>query len=834
NFKPYLIPNAADSEFWLISDTNRKNLWVTDFTKNILYRYDIQQDAFISIVEGYSSEALLEDEKGYWIASFKNGLLHYDPHTQQVRKYGKQQGLNDNQTVEIHSTEAGIYWVATRKGISKFTAATETFENAGLPRGYYHPMWLKSKDEQLFFGSDEGTIAFYPDEINGNPHPPKVLINDLQISGEVYPLHDLDKNATIEVGYQQNDFNFSYTALHYSKPNENKYQYKLSPFDNDWIDGGTQRNVRYTNLESGEYTFQVKASNSDGIWTSKATTLAFQINPAWWTRWWFYILTISVLGSISYWFYRFQLSRKLAVERSERLAEINRLKTGLYNNITHEFRTPLTVILGLTSDLKTEASNTWNDAIRPLELIERNGKKLLQLINEMLALAKLESGHLQLEQLQIDVIPFLKYLCESFQSLAARNNISLAVEAEIDELIMDVDKDKLTTIVANLLSNAIKFTSKNGSVIVRLNQGKTAAQEFFIVEITDNGKGIAATELPHIFDRFYQADNRSVRRYEGTGIGLALTKELVELMNGKIEVKSKLGKGSTFSVQLPITKSAPLITAPQPSILTPQAESFDQIQTTQNAPTNLPIVLMIEDNPDVAFYIKSCLHETYQILYATDGQIGIDMALQHIPDLIISDVMMPRKDGFEVCQTLKADERTNHIPIILLTAKATIEDRLTGLKQGADVYLAKPFEKEELLVRLRKLLELRQLLQHKYSSQLLPIAATKTIKEVEDPFIKKAKAIVLENIADEAFNSPQLEKALHLSRSQVYRKIKAVTGYSTAIFIRHLRLQEAVKLLQSTSLSISEIAYQVGFKSPVYFSQVFKETFNQSPTDLRN
>ncbi|MEZ5039164.1 MAG: ATP-binding protein [Saprospiraceae bacterium] len=839
NFELYVIPGSEGSDLWLFSSADKNTLWVTDFTKKIMYRFEPETDQFIPIIKGDFTQSVLEDESGYWIPTWNRGLLHFDPRTGITQRFTTADGLPSDEVRDILSTEVGTYWVATLKGITKFTALTKTFNNDGLPKGYFHPIWLKSKDGQLFFGADEGIVAFYPEEVEGNPVPPELAFTQLQISGEPFPLlkDEHGKLKEIHLNSRQNDFNIAYAGLHFSAPSRNKYQYKLSPFDQDWIDAGTQRSARYTNLEPGKYTFQVKAANSDGVWTEASLVLPFFIHQAWWKSGWFYTLSIFIIAGISYWFYRFQLSKTLAVQESERLQEINQLKTTLYNNITHEFRTPLTVILGMTENLKLETEKQQlENFVQPLKMIERNGQSLLHLVNEMLDLAKIDSGHLELTLQQADIIPFIKYLGESFHSLAAKKGIHLDIQAAEQTLIMDFDTDKLAIVVANLLSNAIKFTPEEGEVVVHLNTISLAGAAHFSLTIKDNGIGIAPEELPYIFDRFYQADHSAVRRYQGTGIGLALTKELVTLMKGTVQVESELGKGSKFIVQLPIHRKAPLAESPTNVSLSSHSKSASENYLLEELPqgdVELPLVLIIEDQIDVAHYISTCLQGKYQYLHAANGKLGIETAFEKIPDLIICDIMMPEKDGFEVCATLKQDERTNHIPVILLTARVTVQDRLTGLGQGADAYLAKPFEKEELWIRLHQLFELRKTLQKKYSEQLFIDTPNETIAAQEDPFIVRARTIVLAALENENFSLDELSEKLYLSRSQVHRKIKAVTGMSTAIFIRTIRLQEAKKLLASTDLTISEIAYQVGFKSPVYFSQMFKQTFGESPSDLR-
>jgi len=598
--------------------------------------------------------------------------------------------------------------------------------------------------------------------------------------------------------------------------------------------------VQYTNLPPGEYTFEVKAANRDGVWTQEALVLPFHIRAAWWTSWWFYSLSLALIAGLGYWFYHFQLSKTLAVQKSIRLQEVNQLTTTLYNNITHEFRTPLTVILGMTENLRSEmAQQQLDHFVPPLQMITRNGQHLLQLVNEMLDLAKVESGKLTLNLVQGDVIAFIKYLVEGFHALAASQHIQLDIQAAEQTLVMDFDPHKLAIVVSNLLSNALKFVPGGGAITVHLAPVFRAGAARFSIAVKDNGIGIAAAEIPHLFDRFYQADQAAGRPYQGNGngIGLALTKELVALMKGTIQVESEPGKGSEFTVLLPIHRNAALaentLNGSVPASSQNTVDNYFQEELLQEDDQELPLVLVIEDQPDVVHYISTCLQGKYRQVHAPNGMLGMETAFEKIPDLIICDVMMPEKDGFEVCATLKQDERTNHIPVILLTARVAAADRLAGLAQGADAYLTKPFDKKELLIRLQQLFELRKTLQKKYGKQLfLGTPGEKTVPP-EDPFMARARVIVLSELDTEHFSVNELSDQLYLSRSQVHRKIKAVAGISTAIFIRMIRMQEAKKLLVTTPLTISEIAYQTGFKTPTYFSQIFKQTFGESPSDFR-
>ncbi len=534
------------------------------------------------------------------------------------------------------------------------------------------------------------------------------------------------------------------------------------------------------------------------------------------------------------------------LEQKERLQELDQMKSRLYTNITHEFRTPLTVVLGMTNQLETaEQSTTLAKVKKELSLIRRNGKDLLNLINQILDLSKIEDNTLKVNYVQGDAIPYIRYITESFHSLANAQNISLRVEPKQLEILMNYDPEKFRQILANLLSNAIKYTSSGEKVLVSIDRIEQAQAPYLQLKVIDSGAGIPAKDLPNIFDRFYQADD-SVAKSGGTGIGLALTKELVKLMEGKIDVESELGKGTIFTVSLPIrldaAPEAPAIAADgQQSSTTINDLLADKPSATGE---ELPHLLIIEDNPDVMEYLAACLQGQYQLSQAYNGRAGIEKAFEIIPDIIISDVMMPEKDGFEVCDTLKNDERSSHIPIILLTAKADVESRIAGLRRGADAYLGKPFHQEELLVVLQNLLELRQKLQLKYGdlavvTKYAPSTnpenkpPSSPVSDLEQAFLQKLRGVVEEHM-DKTDLSPKLVcQQMGMSRSNLHRKLTALTNHSLTFFIRHLRLHKSKELLKTSDMTISEIAYEVGFADPKYFSRVFSEEFNQTPSKFR-
>jgi len=692
------------------------------------------------------------------------------------------------------------------------------------------------------------------DQLDFNSHIRKVTIqNDSMLFGGVK-----DAKKHMSIPFKGNTIRFEYAATSFDNESKNQFQYTLEGFDEDWSSWTDETQKDYTNVPEGDYSFKVRSKNVFSH-IGNEDRYSFTVLPPWHRTWWAYLLygigAIGIVALYSKWRFLELQKKNVALEntinkrtleirqknkllnhQTEQLVQLNDSKTRLYSNITHEFRTPLTVILGMAETLKTNVLNkSFEGAEKSLEMIRRNGKNLLQLVNEMLDLAKVESGSMALNLVQTDAIPFVKYLSESFHSLAESKKINLTVYSEINALEMDIDVNKMASIISNLLSNAIKFTAANGKIIVHLNKIKLKDSEFFSVKVQDNGLGLAEDDMAHLFDRFYQVDIESSKYQEGTGIGLSLVKEFVELMNGTIDVESTLGKGSTFTVQIPVTNNAIKTVDAKITVESPIKKTENSTKTEPSVldeVSSLPLALIIEDNEDVAHYLKTCLKGKYRTIHASNGNMGIEMAFEDIPDIIISDVMMPGKDGFEVCATLKADERTDHIPIILLTAKVTTEDRLAGLSHGADAYLAKPFNEKELFIRLNQLVLLRKKLIDKIQKDGFNTFLDKQLESPETKFLQKVIQFINEDIGNATFGAGDLADKLHLSESQIYRKLKAITDKSTAVFIRSIRLQKAKELIETTDKTISEIAYETGFNDPSWFSRAFKEEFGIAPSDI--
>ena len=514
-----------------------------------------------------------------------------------------------------------------------------------------------------------------------------------------------------------------------------------------------------------------------------------------------------------------------------RLKDLDETKTKLLTNITHEFRTPLTIILGMAKLLK-EKPDEW--LIKGTEKITRNGIALLHLVNDLLDLARLEAGAMPVISLQQDIIKQLRFLTESFSSVALDKSIDLQFNPHTKEFLMDFDADKLSQIVSNLLSNALKFTQNNGTVI--LSTENSINQHSFSILVKDNGRGISPEYLPQIFDRFYRVENPLLQSQSGSGLGLALTRELIKLMNGTINVESKLGSGTCFTITLPVTNNAPLKEKISDSEIIDYFENtnHEHLRIHIHDTDNSPVLLIVEDNNDLTEYLYETLAADYQIKIASNGKSGLELAVEIIPDIIISDVMMPVMDGISMLEQLKKDIRTSHIPVIMLTAKADITSKLTGLAKGADEYLPKPFHEKELRIRLKNLIEMRQRLQEHFAS-MTPADSHLRDKSliIENEFIRKVRSHMEDNIANEEFDIQNLCHEIAMSRAQLYRKFKALTGKSVFEYLRILRLHRAKELLLTSDLNITQVCFDVGFNNLSHFSRIFNEEFGKKPSDFR-
>ncbi len=758
------------------------------------------------------------------------------------------------QAVAMLADARGSLWFSTTTGISVYNPDLGEFydystESQLLALPFAHRSAARIADEMLFCGDggcmyvNRRTIdAYYSRQKNpATLDPAKIVLTGFTLNGErdsraAFTPDSLQRGGTLTLTHEENNFSLAFSLLDYQRPADNRFEYFLENYDTYWRAGGESNSIFYAQIPPGTYTLRVRGFNSAGE-SAEITPLSVRISPPWWRTGWAYGLYAAAFFGLLYAVYRFQLRKSLAEAEAVRLQDLDAAKSRLYTNITHEFRTPLTVILGMAKQMQGQLTESQS---RMAEMISRNGQNLLNLVNQMLDLAKLESGQMKLDLQQGDLISYLKYLTESFHSFAESRDVKVHFLSDLESQNMDFDPQKVQQIISNLLSNAIKFTPAGGDIYISVNPA-TEADKMLSVRIKDTGTGIAPERLPYIFERFYQADESQTREYEGTGIGLALTAELVKLMQGQISVKSDLGKGTEFTLLLPVAQTAAQNTDlsyyDRAKLQFHREGIADDLTEKPLAPavidTQKPTILVAEDNFDVRTYISACLSEKYHLIMAENGQRGSEKAIEHTPDLIISDIMMPLKDGYTLARELKADARTSHIPVVLLTAKADTDSRLTGLKQGADAYLAKPFNPEELLIRIEKLLELRRKLQQHYLGLERVPAAQTVVKETapEDEFVLRVKSVVEDHIDDYNLDVQMLCREIGMSHSQLHRKLSALTGLSVNKYVRFIRLERAKDLLRNPEQSVTATAFETGYNDPSYFGRVFKKETGMTPVE---
>ena len=769
-----------------------------------------------------------------WVGT-DGGLNQLSPDGKKVKRYTRKNGLLDDKVMGLVSDSSGIIWGSSiGHGLFKLNPITEEISFFDRKDGLVSNNFLLSsvfKDEEgiIFFGSDNELQILNPNRVDQvkktttTCHFTSLTYAEKKTSETGYSIPLIDKDH-ISLAFDRHSFLVSFTPVNFYRTEKTTYDFKLDGLHTGWQSNGNQKNFSFTGLAPGDYTLRVKPIHPDLTFNQEEYKIDILISPPWWATWWAYLAYAFLLGLSAFYIYQFQFNRRLEKEESKRLQELDSLKNRLYTNLTHELRTPLTIIMGMANNIigisKDEIQNK-------AKMIKRNGQSLLDVVNQILDLSKVESGKLVVHYVHGDFISFLRYIVESFESFARSNDIALHFLPEVEQLFMDFDEEKIQMIVSNLFSNAIKNTTSEGHIYLQARKDKNKLE----LLIRDTGKGIATEHIPYIFDRFYQTQAK-----EGsTGVGLSLTKELVHLMNGEIRVESELGRGSTFIMTLPIIITQGVAAVQYgPRKKATAANKFDQLpHANESHDDSVPLILLIEDNDDVLFYLADTLQKNYRLSFAKNGSDGINLAYEQIPDVIISDVMMPMKDGFEVCAELKLNNTTSHIPIIMLTAKADMESRIEGLEHGADAYLPKPFDEKELKVRIKKLLELRHRLQERYQQEEYWETEQLPHETQEDLFVKRVRLVIEEHLEDATFGIKELCTEMSISRVHLHRKLKALTDQSTSHFIRRIRLQKAKKLLIETDLNVSEIAYDVGFSDPAYFSRLFSEVFGQSPSASR-
>ncbi|MCB0759951.1 MAG: helix-turn-helix domain-containing protein [Flavobacteriales bacterium] len=841
----YPTVQGDPNTFWIgtLSGLIKYDLATEEFTS-----YTAQEDSPNHLSSNVIKSMCLDPvhpEKYLWIGTASNGLDRFDCETGLCDHFDDKSGLPDHTIYGVVPDSGQNIWISTNKGICRFNVETFTTRNFmardGLQSAEFNTRsYAQSANGSIAFGGLEGINLFNPEKLFISPFEPKTFITEIQLDNKLYRYSPEEKildapissASRVTLDYYQKVVSFQLSGLEPGAADQLEYRYWLEGFDKEWQNIGQERSFTFTNLDPGTYELKVNCTNRSGIWSDNIQSIDLIILPPWWRTWWAYSLYVVIAALAVYSIYSFQLRRQVEKSEAENLRQLDLAKSQLYTNITHEFRTPLTVILGMAETIENQD--------QPKKLIERNASQLLFMINQMLDLSKAESHHLEKEVVFADVIPVIQSICESFEVLSQQRKINFNTQFGVSEVLMDFDPNKINQILNNLLSNAFKFTPEGGKIEVSV----VSKDEELHIAVTDTGIGMSTEESAHVFDRFYQSSHKSGLKNEGTGIGLAFTKELVELFEGSIQVDSEPGKGTRFIVILPITAegesattliSEPTIHIPYQQVEKSPTQSMVSKNQDMSENDGLPVLLLIEDNLDIATYIGGLVKDTYQFFHEVNGLAGRDRAFEIIPDVIISDVMMPEMDGYEVCEALKTDQRTSHIPIILLTAKSTTEARLTGLRSGADVYLNKPFNREELFIQLENLVKTRALLKEKYAGYAVAKEKFReTQHTLEAQFLDDLIDHIKRRIPEGEIQIPDLESDMKMSKMQFYRKLKALTGSSPTLFIRDVKLQVAYDLLTTSNLSVSEVAYEAGFTDPSYFTRAFKAKFGSAPTSLRS
>jgi len=834
--------------------------------------------------------SIYEDLNGnIWVGTFGGGL-NMIPKDQknnmfpELKRYSMDDGLPSNELYGVLGDVNNNLWLSTNNGLSVFDIEKETFSNLHLSDGlqalnYRKYAYTKGNDGLLYFGGIGGLNVLDPTNIEDNSYAPQVEVVDIKILnesvqvgkkvlGKVILNKTIDETTAIELEYAHNTFSFEFAALHYASPMQNQYKYMLEGFDEDWISTTSDRRFAgYSNLEPGNYLFKVKVSNKDNLWNEAHKEIAVKILPPIWKTWYAYLLYVVLIIMVMWLFRRYVLinevyQNKLKIEKieQEKIKEINKMKLEFFTNVSHEFKTPLTLILGPLQSL-LNSKETSAKVKGSLLLMERNANQLFRLINQIMEFRKLETKELKLDLSKGDLVNFCKEEVFSFKVLAEKKNIDIVFQSGENSIEGYYDWDKMEKILNNLISNSIKYTNEGGAVklslslVSKTSENDTAKSVQIIVE--DTGEGIPQGQLNLIFDRFYQIRKGKGEGAKGSGIGLALTKSLIDLHKGTIQVESEEKKGTKFTVALPLLTELSSLGQPAnrlegntDELMTkekdePEASVSEEkeIRNTVEQVTPAfeeeflekkpkPTILVVEDNPDMLLFISNTLEPNYKIHKAKDGVKGLKSALKVVPDLIISDVMMPNMDGIEFCDAIKKHEITSHIPVILLTAKGSMDHRIEGLEVGADAYIPKPFDIRHLEVRIQTLLDQREKLKNKFSSGEIKLDSQKIgINKMEKDFLERLEAVVEENLSNSDFGVEDLGDAMGYSKMQLYRKLKSMRGLSANEFIREYRIKKAAVYLRETDMKIFEILYEVGISNHSYFTKCFKQYFEQSPRE---
>lgn len=812
--------------------------------------------------------SLYEDTShNLWVGTDGNGLFKYNSENNTFITFGKEEGLKQETVASIIQSKDGNLWLGGSKGLSKLEANNKftnyTVNDGLLSNDFNNNAVLEDQNGFLYFGNYAGINYFDPEKIRTNPFEPFIYLSDLKLFNKSVTIGEkeaplkavLSETSEITLSHEQAVFTISYVGINYTRSENNKYAYYLDGFEKDWNYVGDITAATYTNIASGTYIFKVKAANNDGVWNVKPATLKITILPPWWVSPFAilsYILLLILMGYLAYRIIngRIKEKRLIKFERDKRLQEeeLNNKKIQFFTNISHEFRTPLTLMLNPLEDIIKNKSLQLPDFVKEKHtIIYKNTTRLTRLINELMDFRKLQFNKLTVNACEIEAAVFVNEVSSYFKEEAEQQDIKFLIKPNLNFITVWADPGMLEKILFNILSNAFKVTPEKGTITINISIPKDKKilplidpeTPIPVIEICvkDTGSGIKQEEINQIFERFYQVKEINSQYYGGTGIGLEVVQNFINLHKGKIEVESEESIGTTFHIffaqgNAHFSESEIFIPSKHSNTNIPIDKTITNYKEVKEVIIKKKTVMIVEDNGELRNYLSNELKSDYNILIATNGLDALKIADKKVPDVIVSDVMMPKMDGYEFCLKLKENIKTSHIPVLMLSAKTMSDDWIKGIESGADIYMNKPFKTEVLKTQLKRLIKSRQILFDKYSSGTNSYTTPTHTSSLDKEFIAKVLKYINENIQDSQLGVESLAEELILSRSQLYRKIKALTGQTANEFIRKIRLLKAKELIESGYDSIGEIGFKVGFSSPSYFTKCFKTEFGVLPTEL--
>ena len=839
---------ARDGKIWVATFGGGLNLF--DPLEEKFQRF-LFSETDPNSISGDNVLSLLDDGKGnLWVGTWGDGLCRFDINEEKFEKFDETDGIGDDTVTSLIADNTGNIWMSTKSGISKYDKSTGSFTAFTELLGEFHiNSAFKDSYGKLYFGGINGVIAFDPVHIKQEPQKLIIQITDFKLfnkdvkvgEGEILSKHILYKE-NIVLDYDQTVLTFEFAVLQYPFSDNCEYAILMENFDQDWRELGQNRNATFTNLSPGEYQFKVRAKNIGGEWNDQYASVNITILKPFWTRWWAITFFVLVFLTLLYLFQKYSMSwgnmkNRLKLEQlsREKETEIHSLKQKFFTNISHEIRTPVTLILGSINRIN-ESHFIEKRYQNSLGAIKKNSNHLLQLVNELLDIRKLDAQRVKLNLVRLNFVEYAREIFLSFNSQAIKYKIDYQFQVQEENIPAFIDADQMEKVVYNLLSNAFKFTDEGGTIKMKI----WADNQEVCLSIKDSGKGIPKNQLGNIFKRFYQTDNQEKLKEKGYGIGLSIVKDIIQLHEGNIDVQSTYGKGSCFTIKIKRFSKYSI----EEKTLSSNEKEQDLVGYLTESDSTIDLdllsapgisdttILIVEDNLDIRKYMEEWLRKRYKILSAGDGKEGLELARRYIPDLVISDVMMPIMDGITFAKEIKSSILTSHIPIIILTARTSLVYKKEGYETGADEYITKPFSEELLIARITGILKNREILREKFNFENTINPKELSISTPDQKFLKDFINIIEENIDEHSLNTDLLTKELGMSRSVVYKKIKALTGQSIVNFVKDFKLKRAAQLIEKYGFSITDACYKVGFSDRKYFTRIFKEKFGKPPSKL--